>query len=420
MKKKGLLLSTIVMVVVLVVSLSTATFAWFSSQAVATIENINVNTVASDGLQIAVKQGNLYYSGDLGFDKDNSAFSGSAGWGTLLDFASITSVEGEGGTLGIMDDAITEYIKEGDGSQAGKVYKAYAIKVGDMQGDALTNGNPMNESAVIFTIGTNGGNAAFLSISSTNGNNVFSATTTYYELDTTVAVGDFIVPLAYNTNIEPVGYKLARSNEEYLDLPISVKSSKAVTSILCTLTVTPQTLDGAYSPHMAAATRIEISNNFKLPNEEVVTTQTIELEPYSAYIMSPGVGMFVGGQAKEPQPFVFNFVVATGSITASNLFDMNYTIWVEGTDGESINNAAGETFTVGLDYKFTEVGEGVVIPAPDVNVDKDASALLTTEGSVGTNNGQAMGGVDTAGYILFGDVRYYTTIITKAVIPPTA
>lgn len=53
MKKKGLIISTVVMVVVLIASLTTATYAWFSVSASATINNISINTQASDGLVIA-------------------------------------------------------------------------------------------------------------------------------------------------------------------------------------------------------------------------------------------------------------------------------------------------------------------------------------------------------------------------------
>ena len=53
MKKKGLIISTVVMVVVLIASLTTATYAWFSVSASAKIYDISINTQASDGLQIA-------------------------------------------------------------------------------------------------------------------------------------------------------------------------------------------------------------------------------------------------------------------------------------------------------------------------------------------------------------------------------
>ena len=53
MKKKGLIISTVVMVVVLIASLTTATYAWFSVNPNAEISNITVETKASEGLEIA-------------------------------------------------------------------------------------------------------------------------------------------------------------------------------------------------------------------------------------------------------------------------------------------------------------------------------------------------------------------------------
>ncbi len=62
MKKKGLIVSSIVMVVVLIASLTTATFAWFSASSSAKIENLQINTVTAAGLQI----GTYNYTGGAG------------------------------------------------------------------------------------------------------------------------------------------------------------------------------------------------------------------------------------------------------------------------------------------------------------------------------------------------------------------
>ena len=55
MKKKGLIISTVVMVVVLIASLTTATYAWFNAQAQATVDDLTITTKAADGLQIAMR-----------------------------------------------------------------------------------------------------------------------------------------------------------------------------------------------------------------------------------------------------------------------------------------------------------------------------------------------------------------------------
>lgn len=94
MKKKGLIISTVVMVVVLIASLTTATYAWFTSQAQATVDDLTITTEAAQGLQIAMtgEEGSItkgLYSGALRYE--NNAWSGDSDtWGTYLGFGEIT------------------------------------------------------------------------------------------------------------------------------------------------------------------------------------------------------------------------------------------------------------------------------------------------------------------------------------------
>ena len=55
MKKKGLIVATIVMVLVLAVSLTTATYAWFSTAAEAEVTEITVTVGQSPNLLVGVK-----------------------------------------------------------------------------------------------------------------------------------------------------------------------------------------------------------------------------------------------------------------------------------------------------------------------------------------------------------------------------
>lgn len=92
MKKKGLIISTVVMVVVLIASLTTATYAWFSSTAAARISSLDIKTTASEGLRIAsVKAGgsgnDTYYSGTMNLDGDNVWVGSASTYGESLDFS---------------------------------------------------------------------------------------------------------------------------------------------------------------------------------------------------------------------------------------------------------------------------------------------------------------------------------------------
>ena len=55
MKKKGLIISTVVMVVVLIASLTTATYAWFTTSDKTTISGFNVEVVSGNAVNIGLK-----------------------------------------------------------------------------------------------------------------------------------------------------------------------------------------------------------------------------------------------------------------------------------------------------------------------------------------------------------------------------
>lgn len=65
MKKKGLIISTVVMVVVLIASLTTATYAWFTTSDVTEIYGFNVEVVASNAVNIGLKQDCTYAEGAI-------------------------------------------------------------------------------------------------------------------------------------------------------------------------------------------------------------------------------------------------------------------------------------------------------------------------------------------------------------------
>ena len=77
MKKKGLIISTVVMVVVLIASLTTATYAWFSSSATATVSNITMNVGAATSVQIGLGTGTAATGYHYG---DNASYTKDGGW----------------------------------------------------------------------------------------------------------------------------------------------------------------------------------------------------------------------------------------------------------------------------------------------------------------------------------------------------
>ena len=65
MKKKGLIVATIVMVLVLAVSLTTATYAWFTVSGAAEVETIGFKVGAASNLVIGVSKTNTFVDNDI-------------------------------------------------------------------------------------------------------------------------------------------------------------------------------------------------------------------------------------------------------------------------------------------------------------------------------------------------------------------
>lgn len=93
MKQKSLIIATIVMVLVLAVSLTTATYAWFSATASAVVETVRLEATAADGLLIgalgtSTAQGSRAYTdyryGSVSWD--GTKWDGDSYMGTNLDF----------------------------------------------------------------------------------------------------------------------------------------------------------------------------------------------------------------------------------------------------------------------------------------------------------------------------------------------
>ena len=68
MKKKGLIISTVVMVVVLIASLTTATYAWFTVSDKTTVSGFDVEVVSGNAVNIGLKVNNTYANGAIDTD----------------------------------------------------------------------------------------------------------------------------------------------------------------------------------------------------------------------------------------------------------------------------------------------------------------------------------------------------------------
>ena len=91
MKKKGLIISTVVMVVVLIASLTTATYAWFSVSNKTTIDGFSLQVVAGNAVNIGLRKNltetyspddldSKFTTGDIAFDGGTPGTLNSGNW----------------------------------------------------------------------------------------------------------------------------------------------------------------------------------------------------------------------------------------------------------------------------------------------------------------------------------------------------
>lgn len=111
MKKKGLIISTVVMVVVLIASLTTATYAWFTATSQTSIGDLTLTVGAGSDVRIGVKTDNKYVAGatEDAFMSDAVDFSGptTLAAGSTGTWANGTPGLGPNLTLGKSDFAVT-------------------------------------------------------------------------------------------------------------------------------------------------------------------------------------------------------------------------------------------------------------------------------------------------------------------------
>ena len=100
MKKKGLIVATIVMVLVLAVSLTTATYAWFTTVSKTTVENISFSVGADSDVNIGLLTNHtLNGTNPTDAEIDNSKTAADFMWGDTT--YNTVSNQWEGGTVGL-------------------------------------------------------------------------------------------------------------------------------------------------------------------------------------------------------------------------------------------------------------------------------------------------------------------------------
>lgn len=382
MKKKGLIISTVVMVVVLIASLTTATYAWFSSQAQATIDDLTINTTAATGLQIAMtgtkNSVDSLYSGDLTYE--NNAWNGTEGWGTYLGFGQIE--------VGTIEHAVTYFkendtLKEFDGFEkatgisldASATYytateKSVEASTTDVVGclvedesDKLvyTNDKVAQASTTYYTIAMVSeptvGDISTYYVMTTKNTTVTSDTAGYYQ------------PIGYDNNMNPTGYRKVNANQKgtYYHLTMAVTNIMEVGALGFNIEVIPsgttqlstQTA-GTSNPAMAAATRIQISVKKEATGE---SEKSATIAPFSDWKLqtnktmnstkaSNGYSETKDGASNANGKYTY--VLEQGTVSANSIYYVNMIIWVEGTDDECNNSTTGTSVKFNINFAYAD------------------------------------------------------------------
>ena len=168
MKKKGLIISTVVMVVVLIASLTTATYAWFSVSSVTKIGEFSVSVVSDNAVNIGIKSDYNLFTEATGVSTD-AFYTGEVIFSTETP-GSMTAPGGWTGTTAGLSATLTHNINWGAQNKAVGV---------SSETSGFTDANtgywthPSGQTVVAANTGANGttwaGDVAYANIGATDG-----------------------------------------------------------------------------------------------------------------------------------------------------------------------------------------------------------------------------------------------------------
>ena len=343
MKKKGLIISTVVMVVVLIASLTTATFAWFTQSATATIDSIAFQVGAGADLLIGVSGTNNFVETPT----NASFYSGTTVYEKGAEFKDQGTWTGDVNALGVNIDL--------NNLNLSNISKAV--------GTGTFTGNPGSWDGNTYTSGTNLGGTADVTFNNAN-----------YKIGMIKAEGQ-------STAVDTATIDTAWKNFDYLDVVIGVQATKAnLQSMTCYVTVNPGagTIIGmnaaihvAYELVKPAETATNTltdndvygtSNSYATkPNSVNNTTYTTAKAAYDAAKKTTSTGLTCLGGAGDvtlnPGAMTFPIEldkVTSGAIDVSGIYQLHLVIYVAGFDGDCLEAAKGVSSTIYITFAGVE------------------------------------------------------------------
>lgn len=320
MKKKGLIIATIVMVLVLAVSLTTATYAWFTTTGVTTISGFDVSVTANNDVNIGMKEDNSYSASATADSFKTGAVALSGATPGQLFTGTWT------GTTGLGPE-ITHTFNWGAQSKAVGFSNA-ALQASDISSKTTATGNLTaigNSSAYIY------------------GANYNDAKTALANVEAGIANGD--------TGSDPV------VKADYVYMFLGVQPTKALTT--CELIIL---VDGTNS----TGTTCGILSAIHVAHRENGTTAWTDSQPfstsYSDNLTSATLtwttdqsrcyaASYSGGTA--PTSKAGRVVIDMPLKTANSINQVELLIYIDGTDGDC--NNLGLTASAAIKLFFNTV-----------------------------------------------------------------
>lgn len=319
MKKKGLIISTVVMVVVLLASLTTATYAWFSATADARIAPIGMTAQAAEGILIGVRQDTM----GTGLSRDDFA-NGDVSWTGKSGSVTDGKWSGTNGFGNLLTPQVNGNALQLNVTQA---MKKKALASTDELGTVTPAGSADNALFIKAPAGAGG--------------------------DTTAGA-----------------FSVATANVDYiqLDLGLIASTHNTIDQIIGTIKVTPTDPDVI---GMAAAVHFEIA--IKAPGADTTWTTLAEIDAYGG--RQAGVSTFeettgYDGQLDANKVWTYDFEVWKAEVGKAlstmaekageadkrglEVVQVKLIAWIEGTDNSCKTAYTGTGATIDISFRYSK------------------------------------------------------------------
>ena len=312
MKKKGLIISTVVMVVVLIASLTTATYAWFTAASTVQVNPISLAVRSETNVQVGVKYQNFnvandatnYYNNSITATSTDNTVSWNGtdtGLGSTLEFPELKL----GGSNAIGT------------SNYGSNWSAEAAKVDDVTAFLAKN-----------TVVDNANNNKKYIVAARGKANTAAATGNKTTID-------------YSND----GVKLAAANKDYLNATIGVAANRTgVNGFYAKITVLTDGLDKTLGVNAAIHFVIRLGDKY-------IDVQPFGNLRYNTVINNTTITGENGGKlkvvdgTKAQSEFYFWIGKKTGNNTYKNdlteIVDFDIYTYIDGTDDDCVLTSKG-------------------------------------------------------------------------------